>query len=235
MFFQTLQSGVPGSISGENRQDDLICNVATRLRGQIPVSSSPNLVVRVAIPPFEKWEQRQGNSFGVRLSLEGYKPADGDRDTYWPGMFIYYYPPAGARGKTPAREAYAQLVVRAGPVGNDLWGPKITEPGWWTLGMSVSPDGTVHYFAHAGVEDLTREDLFSSQTPYGFRAERLQSFFFDVVNRDDGHSWSTAWIIDDPTLYARSRQVVASGGAEYAPKEDRPKENNVGWFGRRRR
>jgi hypothetical protein len=237
LLIRTLGSGVPGTISGQNQQDDLICNVNGRLKGFIPVSSNPSVVVRVAIPPFEKWEQRQGNSFGLRLSIEGTKPYDGSHDTYWPGIFIYYYPAAPERGKTPAHDAYAQLVLRSGPVGNDLWGPKITEPGWWTLGMSCSPDGMIHYFGHAGVENLKREDLISSQSPYGFRAERLQSFFFDVVNRDDGRSWSTSWIVDDPMLYYTSRQLVAGGGAAYAPKEDRNKENNNmggrGWWRRR--
>src|SRR6202044_3141161 len=98
--------------------------------------------------------------------------------------------------------------------------PKIPEPGWWTLGLSASPDGMIHYFAHAGVEDLTRADLITSQNPYGFHAERLQSFFFDVVNRDDGHSWSTPWIVDDAMLYYANKRLVAGGGPEYAPKED---------------
>ena len=74
--------------------------------------------------------------------------------------------------------------------------------------MSISPDGAVHYYAHRGVEDLTAEDLLSSQFPYGFRAERLQTFFFDLINRDDGHSWSTEWIIDDPSLYYVQRPTA---------------------------
>lgn len=234
---QTLESGVPGNISGENRQDDLICNVQSRLRGQIPVSSSPSLVVRVLIPPFEKWEQRPGNSFGVRLSLEGYRPSDGDKDTYWPGMFIAYFPPVPERGKTPGRDAYAQLVLRGASTGGDMPGPKITEPGWWTLGLSVSPNGSVNYYAHAGVEDLTAEDRITSQTPYGYRAERLQSFFFDVVNRDNGSDWSTPWIIDDALLYYSNPRVVAGGGPEYAPEEDNKNKQDSGWrgFGWRRR
>ncbi len=240
LLIRTLQSGVPGTISGINQQDDLICNVSNRVGGYIPVSSNPNVVVRVAVPPFDKWEQRQGNSFGVRLSIDGVKPYDGSRDTYWPGLFIYYYPKAtirGKDGKPELRESYAQLVVRAGPVGQDLWGPKITEPGWWTLGMSCSPDGMIHYFAHAGVEDLTREDLISSETPYGFRAERMQSFFFDVVNRDDGHSWSTSWIIDDPAIYY-ARKPTNGGAPSYGPHDEKSNNNGNaggGLFGRRRR
>ncbi|HEX4147273.1 MAG TPA: hypothetical protein VHY91_27495 [Pirellulales bacterium] len=229
---RTSRSGVPGSISGQNEQDDLICNVRG---GPYSVASGPSVVVRVALPPFEQWEQRQGNSFGVRLSVEGYRPNDGKRDTYWPGMFIYYYPAATVRGKDgkpQQREAYAQLIVRAGPVGQDMWGPKMTEPGWWTLGMSCSADGMIHYFAHAGVDDLTREDLISSQSPYGFQAERLQSFFFDLVNRDDGQNWSTTWIIDDPRLYFAQRPIHSPNLGTSGGKEE---GGGFGLFGRRRR
>jgi hypothetical protein len=233
LLIKTLHSGVPGSISGQNQQDDLICNVRG---GPYSVSSGPSVVVRVALPPFDQWEQRQGNSFGVRLSVEGYRPNDGKRDTYWPGMFIYYYPPATVRGKDgkpQQREAYAQMVVRAGPVGQDMWGPKMTEPGWWTLGMSCSGDGMIHYFAHAGVENLTHADLITSQSPYGFQAERLQSFFFDVVNRDDGENWSTPWIIDDPALYFAQRPIHSPNMGTSGGKDD--KGGGMGLFGRRRR
>jgi hypothetical protein len=66
--------------------------------------------------------------------------------------------------------------------------------------MSFSPDGQVHYYAHSGVENLTAKDHISSQVPYSLRGERLDAFFFNVVNADNG-TWSTSWIIDDPALY----------------------------------
>ena len=130
------------------------------------------------------------------------------------------------------REPYAQLVIRGGPMGQDMWGPKMTEPGWWTLGMSCSPDGMIHYFAHAGVEDLTRADLISSQSPYGFQAERLQSFFFDLVNRDDGQNWSTTWIIDDPRLYFAQRPIHSPN---HRDQRRQRRKGRHGLFGRRRR
>jgi hypothetical protein len=73
--------------------------------------------------------------------------------------------------------------------------------GWWTFGMSVSPDGQVHYFARPGVDDLTADDHLTSQFPYGFRAERLNSFFFNICNFNDGHTWSTPFVIDDPSIH----------------------------------
>ena len=82
-------------------------------------------------------------------------------------------------------------------------GPTIseTELGWWTLGMSFSRDGKVHYFASQGVDDLTSQDHLTSQFPYSFRAERLNSFFFNSCNLNDGTTWSTPFVIDDPSVY----------------------------------
>ena len=39
----------------------------------------------------------------------------------------------------------------------------------------------------------------------GHTAEKLNTFFFNVVTRDDGRTWSTEWIVDDPALYYYSR------------------------------
>ena len=75
------------------------------------------------------------------------------------------------------------------------------QAGWWTLGMSVTKDGKVHYFAKPGVDDLTEEDHIASHTPYNYRAEHLKTFFFNIVNGDNGRTWSTPMIIDDPRLY----------------------------------
>ncbi len=93
------------------------------------------------------------------------------------------------------------ILVRANDRGADIFGPRITEPGWWTFGMSFTPDGRVHFFAKAGVEDLTAQDLLASHHCYGFRCQRLDTLFYDVVNQNDGTSWSTKWIVDDPAVY----------------------------------
>ena len=95
----------------------------------------------------------------------------------------------------------AYLLIRANRNGGDFKGPQITTTGWWTLGMSFTPDGQVHYYAGPGVDDLTEEDYITSQYPYGFQCESFKTFFFNVCNGDDGKTWSTAWIIDDPTLF----------------------------------
>lgn len=202
LLMRTLQSGTPGSPSGQNKQDDLLLNVRSRMGGYVPVTWNPSVTVRVLLPPWDQWEQRVGNSFGFRTSVQGLKGSSGGRfsrgpsmETYWPGMFIHY------NGRDAQGKYSASLLLRAGPIGNDFYGPRITEPGWWTLGMSFTPNGQVHYYASAGVDDLTAKDFISSQFPYGFTCHHLDTFFFDLVNRDDGHSWSTPWIIDDPALH----------------------------------
>ena len=88
--------------------------------------------------------------------------------------------------------------------------------GWWTLGLSFSRDGMVHYFAKPGVEDLTMDDHLTSQFPYGYRTERLKTFFYNVCSRDDGKTWSTPWIVDDPKVYFVKQPGIATGPT--APK-----------------
>ena len=200
LLIATRDSGVPGRSSRRNQQDDLIA----RIGGAIPVSRSPSVVVRVYMPPFEEWEPRTGNSFGFRASCYGRKPANVPRkrgspasDDYWPGFFVHFFSKSDKRSS----QDYAALLIRSDHRGVDFWGPRIDGPGWWTLGMSFTPDGQVHYYAKAGVEDLTTKDYLASHYCYGFRCQRLDTYFFDVVSPDDGRTWSTKWIIDDPAVY----------------------------------
>ncbi len=167
-----------------------------RLGRSIPVAWQPSVTVRVYLPPFEQWENRTGPSFGMRCDCRGKNP-DGSVEEYWPGMFFLF------RSETNRniKEDYAQLSVRSGPRGNDLHLTKIMEPGWWTMGMSFSPDGQIHYYAKAGVEDLTKDDFVMSQYPYNMKCLTLNNFFFNVANWDNGRTWSTQWIIDDPKVY----------------------------------
>jgi hypothetical protein len=217
LLMVSRQTGIPGRPSYSLKQDDFIVNTSGRLRGMIPVSRSPSVVVRVYLPPWEEWEQRTGPSFGFRAALTTHRrktepkkgPFGGSStktvlETYWPGMFIQFN-----KGDGDKRPDGAVLVIRGGSRGNDFLGPKIEQVGWWTLGMSFTPDGAVHYFARPGVEDLTSSDRITSQFPYSFRAEHLDTFFFNICSGDNG-KWSTPWIIDDPSLYY-------SGGYAQAP------------------
>jgi hypothetical protein len=222
LLIRTVRSGIPGTRSYKMQQDDLIVNCQYRLRGTIPVSQNPSCVVRVYMPPFEEWEDRSGSTFGFRLAVQTHAwkvPEESSgfffsrrtpkytNEVYWPGMFVQF------RSKTDARHEKdsAFFTIRGNRRGADFKGPEITETGWWTLGMSCTPDGQVHYYIRQGVEDLTEADHVTSQLPYSYRAEQFRTFFFNVCNRDDGSTWSTPWIINDPTLYlGTGRGQVAS-------------------------
>ncbi|MEX0718847.1 MAG: hypothetical protein WD066_19800 [Planctomycetaceae bacterium] len=201
LSMRSQYAGIPNRPMRDGGQDDLIFNGS-----YVSVNRSPNVVVRVFVPPFEEWEKRTGTSFGFRISattmITEKKPGlrifgggtQKKSETYYPGLFIQY----NARDARNPQES-AVLVIRGQDSGHDYAGPPIT-PGWWTLGMSVTPDGRFHYFARPGVENLRPQDHVASHSPYGYRALHINSYFFNVCNGDTGQ-WSTPWIIDDPCLH----------------------------------
>ena len=213
LAMQTMNSGVPGRHSYEFQQDDLIAGVQQKLGYMMPVSWSPSYVCRVYVPPFEKWERRHGSHFGFRADCTTTidKPTAVGRffksmkttkklEQYWPGFFIQL----NMKEKTGQKEDSAVLLIRGDHLGHEVPGPKITHEGWWTLGLSFTPDGRVHYYAHEGVENLTAKDHIYSGFPYGYHCEQTSTFFFNIVNQDDGRTWSTRWIVDDPKVYVAS-------------------------------
>lgn len=215
LLMVSKQTGVPGYASYTMQQDDLIVDVASRLGYAVPVSWNPSTVVRVYVPPFEEWEVRNGPSFGFRAACQTHRMKEREKkgrwggggmsmqqDTYWPGMFLHF-----RKGDGKKTQDSAVFSIRGGPSGGDFLGPQVTEPGWWTLGMSFTPNGQIHFFAKQGIEDLTSADHISSQYPYGFRCEKLEAVFFNVVSGDNGR-WSTPWIIDDPMVYHHNGQFA---------------------------
>ncbi len=168
-----------------------------RLGRSIPIAWQPSCTVRVYLPPLEDWEKRNGPSFGMRGDCMGRKP-DGTMEAYWPGMFILRN---NHKNKEGEMIQAAKLTIRGDQLGRDVRSLDIDEPGWWTLGMSFSADGQVHYYAHEGVDDLTAEDHLMSSFPYGERCMTFNNFFFNVANWDNGRTWWTPWVIDDPKVF----------------------------------
>jgi len=214
MLIASLHAGIPGRTTYQMQQDDLIYNMQKVTGRGISVADSPSVVTRVYMPPFEQWEKRNGPTFGFRAGcythaiITGEDHPDKGRfglEEYWPGMFVCFEP-ANAKRKT---EDSAYLRIRGGRNGGEIRGPKIDQNGWWTLGLSFSPDGMVHYFASPGVDELTMDDHITSQFPYGYRTELLKTFFYNVCTKDDGKTWSTPWVVDDPKVYFVKRQVAA--------------------------
>jgi hypothetical protein len=196
LLFATKLSGIPGRISNSQQQDDLLMMVNRKLGQSIPISWQPSCVVRVYLPPFDEWENRSGAQFGMRADCRGRNP-DGSVEEYWPGMFLLFQSET-SRG---VEQDGAKLSVRGDRRGHDIRKLDIKEPGWWTLGMSFTSDGQVHYFASPGVDDLTEDDHIMSSFPYSMRCLVFNNFFFNVANWENGRSWSTQWIIDDPQVF----------------------------------
>ncbi len=225
LAMQTLNSGIPGQRSYTFQQDDLIAGVQQKLGYMMPVSWSPSYVCRVYMPPFDQWEQRHGSQFGFRADCTTTinKPSKTGRffktskttktlEQYWPGFFVQL----NLKQKTGEKEDSAILLIRSDQNGHEVPGPKITHPGWWTLGMSFTPDGKVHYYAHEGIADLTAKDHLYSNFPYGYHCEQTSTFFFNIVNQDDGRTWSTRWIVDDPKVFVASGTYRPSVPAQAA-------------------
>jgi hypothetical protein len=202
---QTLNTGTPGRPSHQMEQDDFIMSCSSRV-GVVSVSRNPSCTVRVWLPPFENWENRSGSHFGYRADLKTtiftkekrlfFTKSVKKPESYWPGYFIEFHSSHDPR--FPQDEAI--LLIRGNNGGHEVRSLQLT-PGWWTLGMSFTSDGRVHYYGRQGVKNLRAQDHLYSSFPYDFRAERFATHFFNSVNHNDGRTWSTPIIIDDPAVY----------------------------------
>ena len=211
MLLQSKFTGIPNKPSGKMGQDDFVANVQYRLRRKLNVSEVPSVTTRVFLPPVEEWENRTGPHFGFRLALETTAMVDKEsgigffkrttremgNEIYWPGMFIEFE----NKNQSKKEHDFATIRIRSNKRGRDFPGPQITSTGWWTLGMSVTPDGMVHYYASPGVDPLNEDDYITSQFPYDYRAERFRTFFYNICSANDGKRWSTAFVIDDPKVF----------------------------------
>lgn len=196
LMMQTLYSGIPGRLSRVDQQDDLLQDVKGRFGSEIPVSWTPNVVVRVWVPPADKWEMRYAYTFGFRAGLMGQTPK-GKSDEYWPGIFMEQQFDL----KNNEKHSFVRARIRGDEWGRDLPGPTYECETWITMGMSFTPDGRCHFFSKAGVDKLTEADHLGSFYSYNWRAHTFMAYFFNVMNMDDGRSLSTPWVIDDPMLY----------------------------------
>lgn len=213
LLMRSLSTGIPGRRGRTSNQDDFLFDGDA---APIPISKSPSVVVRVYFPPFKYWENSTDTSFGFRAALQATATKKKRRlfrlrrvkkkELFYPGMFIQF------NSETDADQIVdsAFFIIRGDNQGQDVVGPEITQTGWWTLGMSFTPDGKTHYFASPGVDDLTMADHIYSAQYRGLRFENFQTFFFDIVSKDNGRSWSTPWIVDDPWVHVGQRARFAT-------------------------
>jgi len=221
LLIRSKDSGIPGRISRKSEQDDLIMMSRSSWGRSYPVSWSPSAVVRVYLPPFDQWENRSGTSFGFRTSVFGprryatrkglFGRPENKAEESWPGIFFVFN-----SGHNRADKKDSAYIIIRGRENGDFRGPAVTQTGWWTLGMSFTPDGMAHYYASPGVDALSAEDRIASHYPYNFRIQRMDGVFFDIFNMYDGRTASTPWIIDDPAVYAnppKNRMATRSRSA----------------------
>lgn len=232
LLLRTLNSGIPGYHSRDVQQDDLVANCLSRLSMSIPAGDVPSVVTRVYLPPADQWEDRTGPHFGFRIStstttttttgsrgLFSSLRTTKETEPYWPGIWIHFR----SKSSRNVEEDSAFLAIRGNRRGQDVKMLDIPADkfGWWTLGMSVTSDGQIHYFAKQGVEDLTAADHIASEFPYSFQAERFRTFFFNVCNNNDGRTWSTPFVIDDPQLFVLNSDRVVSRVRQKQAQEER--------------
>ncbi|MCA9044016.1 MAG: hypothetical protein KDA69_06835 [Planctomycetaceae bacterium] len=210
LYMRSRDTGIPGRPGFKQAQDDFVLSGRS-----LSPSYYPNYTVRVYIPEWDQWEQRPGVSFGIRAGLQG--PQTKEREVkgvrffgrrnkvttemepFYPGFFLQFFPENDPNN--PMKKAHALILIRADHNGHEVAGPRIMESGWWTFGMTLSPDGQCHYYAHPGVEEFTAADHLYSSIPYTIRATAFNTVFFNICSGDDGRTWSTPWIIDDPKIY----------------------------------
>jgi len=202
---QTLHTGIPGRPSRKMEQDDFVMKCASRIGGT-DVSRGPSVTCRIWLPPFQNWEDRSGSHFGYRIDLKTtvteskrgflFTRKVKEQEAYWPGFFFEFHSETDPRYE----EDEAVVLIRGNATGHEVKSVKLT-PGWWTFGMSVTADGRVHYYAREGVDNLRPSDHLYSSFPYSHTAEIFATQFFNSVNMNDGRTFSTPFIIDDPAFY----------------------------------
>lgn len=202
---QTLNTGVPGRPNRKMEQDDFIMACASRIGGT-DISRGPNVTCRIWLPPYQNWENRSGSHFGYRIDVKTtvtekkrgllFMRSVKEQEAYWPGFFFEFHSETDPRYE----EDEAVVLIRGNNTGHEVKSVKLS-PGWWTFGMSVSTDGRIHYYAHEGVHDLKSSDHLYSSYPYGYTAELFATQFFNSVNMNDGRTFSTPFIIDDPAFF----------------------------------
>ena len=151
MLLRSLYTGIPGRPSYRMQQDDLIADVNYKLGGAIPVSRGPSVVTRVYFAlssngknsPVPPSLLHATEAYTMKRSGGRFSRASRQLETYWLGMFVDFQSKADGRHDKDS----AVIRIRANESGEDFPALTINETGWWTLGMSFSPDGQVHYFA----------------------------------------------------------------------------------------
>ena len=237
LLIRSKDTGIPGRLSYSQKQDDLVM-----VSNSMGIGNSPSVVTRVYLPDWDEWENRAGVAFGMRIGLQGpmKKVQDSNgrflrrnrvttvMEPYYPGFFLQFNPKEVSQDGSDS----VTVLVRANEYGQDQTGPKLTQPGWYTFGMSVSSDAQVHYYMKPGVEDLTEGDYISSSRPYGIPGTHFNTLFFNICSGDDGKTWSTPIVIDDPQIFYGQSPRPTQTAQRQSMQQRSAQKSNSGLFNR---
>ena len=220
LLFATKYSGIPGTISNEQQQDDLLMMFDRRLGRSISMSLAAELhgarlpaavrTVGEAQRPVVRHAGRLPRPQAGRQHRKPIGPACSCCSATQTARASRKTSPSSR--SAPARAATTSAASRS------------YEPGWWTLGMSFSPDGQIHYYASHGVDDLTADDYLDvavSRTASAACRSTTSSSTWPTGTT--AASWSTQWVIDDPKILRDSAAGPDGGPAvsrEEAAAED---------------
>lgn len=213
---RSLNSGVPGSPSGNPQQDDLIGRISQISGvGIIPVIRQPTLIARIRIPPPEQWESVTLSAFSFRVGVEG---TNGLKN--WPGMFFQLN--RTARTVTLIGRANEQNQDFPLSLAINYDTSLSSRNGWMTVGLSFTNDGRMHYYAGIGAGNLAEANLLNSRFPGNQPVKQLEYFFSSTVNTDNGSTWSPEFHLDDvrltvndgtPVVVPKVRSPALQGGS----------------------
>jgi len=179
-------------ISDPKQQELLSPAFAMKLGRNLTRSDQPVFVVRIWLPPFDKWGQAYG--FGFRQQTHASNISNISNNEFstsiWVkknqnGINFYFRAANGSKDDLPSR-----IIVK---------------PGWWTLAIAFDVEGIGHYYISKGTNiPTTKDEVFSTTrfpTPnnplmddvaYSYFAISAITGFFNMVPQfivDDYEVW----------------------------------------------
>lgn len=181
-----------------NQEDLFAVDLGGKSRPQLNRMHQPLFIVRVWLPPLERWIAGNGNyhAFGFRQA------ANSKVGVYYFSTWIDY---------NPAVSSEPYFVCRLGDQESGPKGP-IAQTGWWTLATGFDESGNGYSYAVEGTDYPTEKDRICTTTEFtvgglpdtqldyikhsffslGYPTEREQDPWFVI---DDYEVWATK----DPT------------------------------------
>ena len=209
LLLRTLNSGIPGYALQRRpagRPDRQLPRTPPRRhpRRRTPQLHRPRLpaagravgtalrpAVRLPRQPVDGHHRRKTTGFFSSGSSTEVEP-------YWPGMWIHFR--ANAHQEHQGRHGLHRRPRR--PHGPRLPRPRDRPSSAGGRSACRSPPTAWCTTTPAPASTSSPPPTTSRRSiPYSYTARDFRTYFFDVCNRNDGRTWSTPFVIDDPKLY----------------------------------